>query len=162
MNMPIRLFVLILLLSLAGCGFQLRGSAALPFDSVYIDNAGPEMGVELERAIRTTQTEVMPTAGEAQAVLQILSQGQEQQILTLSGAGRVSEYRLIYRVSFRVHDKAGKNLMPLQQIELQREVTYDASQTLAKESEIALLYRDMQTDAVQQIVRRMAAAKRTQ
>jgi len=38
-----------------------------------------------------------------------------------------------------VHDKAGKNLMPPQQIELQRAVTYDASQTLAKESEIELV-----------------------
>lgn len=158
--MVMRALGFLLLLSLAGCGFQLRGSAALPFDSVYIENAGPEMGVELERAIRTTQTQVMPSAGEAQAVLQILSQGREQQILTLSGAGRVSEYRLIYRVGFRVHDKAGKDLIPPQQLDLQREVTYDASQTLAKESEIELLYRDMQTDAVQQILRRIAAAKR--
>jgi len=157
-----RALVVCVALALAGCGFQLRGSASLPFESIYIENAGPEMGVELERAIRTTQTQVRPSAEEAQAVLQVVSQGREQQILTLSGAGRVSEYRLIYRVGFRVRDKAGKDLMPLQQIELRRELTYDASQTLAKESEIALLYRDMQTDAVQQIVRRMAAAKPAQ
>ncbi len=158
--MLIRALALALVLSLAGCGFQLRGSAALPFDSVYIENAGPEMGVELARAIRTTQTAVVQSPAEAQAVLQVVSQGREQQILTLSGAGRVSEYRLIYRVSFRVRDKTGKELIPLQQLELRRELTYDASQTLAKESEIALLYRDMQTDAVQQMMRRMAAATR--
>lgn len=155
-----RILAIVLTLVLAGCGFQLRGSAALPFDSVYIENAGPDMGVELARAIRTTQTEVVPSPGAAQAVLQVVSQQREQQILTLSGAGRVSEYRLIYRVAFRVRDKAGKDLMPLQQLELRRELTYDASQTLAKESEIALLYRDMQTDAVQQMIRRMAAVKR--
>jgi LPS-assembly lipoprotein len=117
------------------------------------------MGVELERAIRTTQTRVVPAAEEAQAVLQVVSQGREKQILTLSAAGRVSEYRLIYRVGFRVRDKAGRDLMPLQQLELRRELTFDATRTLAKESEENLLYRDMQTDAVQQILRRMAAAK---
>jgi LPS-assembly lipoprotein len=155
-----RLLALALLLGVAGCGFQLRGSASLPFESVYIENAGPSMEVELARAVRTTATQVTSSPAEAEAVLQVVSQGREQQILTLSAAGRVNEYRLIYRVAFRVRDKAGKELMPLQQLELRRELTYDASQTLAKESEIELLYRDMQTDAVQQILRRLAAARR--
>lgn len=151
------MFVLILLLS--GCGFQLRGSATLPYDSLHISGAGPEMGVELERAIRTTQTRVVDKAENAQGTLQILSQAREKQILTLSAAGRVSEFRLIYRVAFRVQDASGKELIPQQQMQLQRELTFDATRTLAKESEEALLYRDMQTDAVQQILRRLAAAK---
>ena len=150
-------FGLVLLLS--GCGFQLRGSATLPYDSLHITGAGPEMGVELERAIRTTQTRVVDRPEEAQGILQILSQAREKQILTISAAGRVNEYRLIYRVAFRVQDAAGKELMPPQQMQLQRELTFDATRTLAKESEESLLYRDMQTDAVQQIVRRLAAAK---
>ncbi len=157
MRSKILMFGLVLLL--AGCGFQLRGSATLPFDSLHIAGAGPEMGVELERAIRTTQTRVVDTPEEARGILQILSQEREKQILTLSAAGRVSEYRLLYRVAFRVHDGAGKNLLAPQRMELRRELTFDPSQTLSKESEESLLYRDMQTDAVQQILRRLAAAK---
>jgi LPS-assembly lipoprotein len=148
-----------LLITLAGCGFQLRGSASLPYESLYVAGADPDMGVELQRAIRNTQTRVVGTAEDAQGTLQVMFQGREKQILTISGAGQVSEYRLIYRVGFRVHDNAGKDLLPTQNIELQREMTFDPSRTLAKESEEALLYRDMQTDAVQQIIRRMAAAK---
>jgi LPS-assembly lipoprotein len=148
-----------LVLLLAGCGFQLRGSAALPFESVYIEGAGSEMGVELTRAIRPTQTRVVETPEEAQAIVQIASQGREKRILSLSAAGRVNEFHLFYRVGFRVRDQAGKDIMPLQQIELRREITFNDSQTLAKESEGSLLYRDMQTDAVQQILRRLAAAK---
>jgi LPS-assembly lipoprotein len=148
-----------LVLLLAGCGFQLRGSATLPFESVYIEGAGSEMGVELTRAIRPTQTRVVETPEDAQAIVQIASQGREKRILSLSAAGRVSEFHLFYRVGFRVRDRAGKDIMPLQQIELRREITFNDSQTLAKESEESLLYRDMQTDAVQQILRRLAAAK---
>jgi len=154
-----RALALLLVLTLAGCGFQLRGSASLPFDSIYIDGAGSEMGVELARAIRPTQTRVVDSPDEAQAILQIVSQGREKQILTLSTAGRVSEYRILYRVGFRVRGKDGRELLPLQQIELRREITFNDAQTLAKESEEGLLYRDMQTDAVQQILRRLAVAK---
>jgi LPS-assembly lipoprotein len=144
---------------LAGCGFQLRGSATLPFESIYIEGAGQEVGVDLERAIRPTQTQVVDTPERAQAILQILSQGQEKQILTLSGAGRVSEYRLIYRIGFRVRNPAGKELLAPQQIELRRDMTYDDTQVLSKDSEQALLYHDMESDAVQQIIRRLKAAK---
>ena len=42
------------------------------------------------------------------------------------------------------------------QIELRRDITFNDNQTLAKESEELLLYRDMQVDAVQQIIRRMS------
>ncbi|MEO1766298.1 LPS assembly lipoprotein LptE [Thiobacter aerophilum] len=150
-----------LLLVLAGCGFALRGAASLPYQSLYIENAGPEMGVELARAIRTTDTRVVDDPAKAQAVLQVLSQQREKQILSISGAGRVSEYRLLYRVTFRVRDAAGKELLPVQSIELARELTYDASRALAKEAEEAVLYRDMQSDAVQQILRRLAGRRPT-
>ncbi len=154
-----RLLGVALLILLSACGFQLRGSATLPYESLYVENAGPEMGVELARAIRTTATRVAENPEDAQAVLQILAQQREKQILTLSGAGRVSEYRLIYRVSFRVRGRNGEELLPQQQIELRRELTYDASRALAKEGEEALLYRDMQSDAVQQILRRLSASR---
>jgi LPS-assembly lipoprotein len=42
---------------------------------------------------------------------------------------------------------------------LQRTLTYDAAQILAKEQEEALLFRDMRSDAVQQVMRRLSRAK---
>lgn len=154
-----RPFILLLALTLSACGFQLRGVATLPYQSLYIENAGPEMGVELARAIRTSGTQVVDDPAKAQAVLQVLSQQREKQILSISGAGRVSEYRLLYRVAFRVRDATGKELMPAQTIEAARELTYDAARALAKEAEEALLYRDMQRDLVHQILRRLAASR---
>ena len=42
---------------------------------------------------------------------------------------------------------------------LHREMTYDDQAVLAKESEQALLYQDMQEDAVRQMARRLSAAR---
>jgi len=153
--MHTRLLVLLLLLSLAGCGFQLRGNAALPFASVFIEG-GQEIVVALERAIRPTATKVTTRAQDAQVTLQILGESREKRILSLDSAGRVSEYRLLYRVSFKAVDNKGRELLEQQQIELRRDITFNDNQTLAKESEELLLYRDMQVDAVQQIIRRMS------
>ena len=52
---------------------------------------------------------------------------------------------------------AGKELIPESEIFQQREITFNETAALSKESEEALLYRDMQRDIVQQLVRRLAA-----
>ncbi len=44
-------------------------------------------------------------------------------------------------------------------LQVQRDISFNDSQRLSKESEEVLLYRDMQTDLVQQLMRRIAAAK---
>jgi len=156
-----QILVLLCLLGLSACGFQLRGNASLPFESIYVEG-GQDIAIDLQRAIRPTTTKVTDNAKDAQAVLQVLSEAREKRILTLSSAGRVNEFRLLYRVNFKVIDKTGLELLSPQLIELRRDITFNDSQTLAKESEEALLYRDMQSDAVQQIFRRMSALRAPQ
>ena len=156
-----QIMVLVGMLGLSGlgaCGFQLRGDASLPFESLYIEG-GQDIAVDLQRAIRPTATKVTDSAKEAEAVLQITNESREKRILGLNRAGRVNEFRLLYRVSFKVTGKAGTDLLEPQQIELRRDITFNDSQTLAKESEEGLLYRDMQVDAVQQIIRRMSVVR---
>ena len=42
---------------------------------------------------------------------------------------------------------------------LKRDLTFNDAATLAKESEANLLYRDMQMEVIQQLLRRMAAVE---
>jgi LPS-assembly lipoprotein len=56
-------------------------------------------------------------------------------------------------------DSKNREHIPASEIVLRRDYTYNDSQVLATESEEALLYRDMRTDAVSQLVRRLQAAK---
>jgi LPS-assembly lipoprotein len=70
----------------------------------------------------------------------------------------VREYALFQRFTFSVTDAKGV-VIPPTAITLRRVITYDENQELAKQAEEALLYRDMQSDLVQQILRRLAASK---
>lgn len=162
MNSKIReLLVVSMLLTLSACGFQLRGQAGLPFESLYISvPAGHPIGAELKRAIRAgSSTRIVDEARDAQATLQIVSAVNEKHILSLSGGGKVREFQLRYRVSFRLADAKGMALIPVNEITLKRDFSFNDTQVLAKEAEEALLNKDMQTDAVQQVMRRLAAAK---
>ena len=90
-----------------------------------------------------------------------VAEAREKVILSLDTAGRVREYQLRYRVGFRVHDGKGQSWIPTSEIALTRDISFNDSQIIAKENEEALLYRDMQTDMVQQMVRRLARARLT-
>jgi LPS-assembly lipoprotein len=144
---------------LAACGFQLRGSTNLPFDTIFIPVTS-SVGVDLKRNVAAgTATRVVGTAKEAQAQLIFTQDLREKVILSLNTAGRVREFQLRHRVGFRVIDSRGREYLPLNEIVLTRDVSFNDAQVLAKEAEEQLLYRDMQTDMVQQILRRLGGAR---
>ena len=158
--MSSRALVLGLALAVAACGFRLRGTAELPFQSLYVPGANSGIGLDLKRQIEAgTGSKVVDTAATAEAVMVFTQEAREKEILSLTSTGRVREFQLRYRVGFRVHDGKGVDYVPASVIQLTRDVTYNDEQILAKEQEELLLYRDMQTDMVQQILRRLAAAK---
>lgn len=145
----------------AGCGFRLRGSQQLPFETLYL--AVPEnsaLGAELARNIRVgTTTQIVTDRTKAQAVLELINELREREVLALDGQGRVREYQLRLRLLLRVTDGKGREFLAGTPLGVQRDIAFNESQVLAREAEETLLYRDMQTDLVQQIVRRLAAIK---
>jgi LPS-assembly lipoprotein len=142
----------------SGCGFQLRGSAKLPFETVYIPDNHP-MLVELSRALRSgSNVKIVNDPEIANARFVMLGEHRDKVILSVSTAGRVREYQLRYAIIFRVHDGRGGEYIPTNTVVLRRDVTFN-EQVLAKETEELLLYQEMRADMVQQIVRRMQAAK---
>lgn len=145
---------------LAGCGFHLRGGQTLPFNSLYVDApATSAFALQMKRVVgNSSQTKVVSAAKDAEAVLQVQAEAREKEILSLSGTGRVREYQLRYRLTYRVLDGKNVELLPSSQLLLRRDISFSDDAALAKESEEALLFRDMQSDAVQQLMRRLAAA----
>ena len=152
---------------LTGCGFHLRGSDGalkMPFASLYLAmDARSPLGVELARNIRATGgAKLVNSAKEAEASLEVLAETKDKTVLSLNTAGRVREYALTHSLKFRVVDKQGRELLMPTEINLRRSISFNESQVLAKEAEEALLFRDMQTDLVQQILRRLAAISTAQ
>jgi LPS-assembly lipoprotein len=155
-------FTIVLTLLLAACGFQLRGTADLPFETIYMPPAtAPGIALDLKRNIQAgTHTTVVDDPKKAEAVLEFSQELRDKLILSLAATGRVREYQLRYRVGFRVHDGKGGEFVPSSTVLLTRDITFNDSDVLSKETEEQLLYRDMQSDMVQQIMRRLAAAQR--
>ena len=157
-----RIILLLAALALAGCGFQLRGTADLPFKTIYMPPANqPGVALDLRRNIQAgSRTTVVDDPKGAEAVLEFTQESREKTILSLAANGRVREFELQYRVSFRVHDNKGGEFLPSNTVLLKRAVTFNDTDILAKEREDEQIYRSMESDMVQQILRRLEAAQR--
>ncbi|MEV4779322.1 LPS assembly lipoprotein LptE [Burkholderia sp. LMU1-1-1.1] len=161
--------VLAVSLTVSACGFHLRGDGGhytLPFPTMYVGlpESSP-LAVDLKRNINANgSTTVVKTAKEAEGIIEVISNPEHTKsktILSLNSNGRVRQYLLQYSIVFRVLDKQGAVLLPPTAIALSRPIDFNETQLLAKEQEEALLYKDMQTDLVQQMMRRIAAIKMT-
>ena len=146
-----------LLLLLAGCGFHLREHDAfkLPVETLAIRSAHGYTPFirELRRGIESNGGKILDDGKDAQLVLDIVSERESKDIITLSGSGRVLEYRLHFRVSLRAYDSAQNDWIPADEISLQRDFPYDDTQILAKEQEEAWLYQDMRSDVASELWR---------
>ena len=155
------LLALVLLGGLVACGFQLRGEQTLPFSALFVNgNAAYPSVAQIKQSVAAVpRTRVVNSLPEADAELKISNESRERIISALSAAGRVREYELRLRINYLLTDKQGHELIAPSEILLFRLVPYNETQVLSKGEEEALLYRDMQNDAVAQIKRRLAAAK---
>ncbi len=158
-----RIVAVLLAAALAGCGFHLRGegSGNLPYKTMYI--ALPDtsdVNLWLQRYIKASgQTELVDDAKRAEAVFQQLTENKQKTVLSINALGRVREYRLQLSYTFRVINAKGQVLVPPNEVNLTRDISYDDSNVLAKGLEEELLWRDMNNDLVNQIMRRLSIIK---
>ena len=149
----------VMLTALAGCGFHLRGPKPLDFATLHISASHySTLGTALRRQVELSgSTTVVEDPARAEVRLQILTSERTREILSITAIGKVREYELSQRIRFRLIDRENKELLPPVNLIARREYTFDDEQVLGKEQEEALLYRDMETDLVRQIMLRLAA-----
>ena len=152
----------LLALLLGACGFHLRGDASYPFKTIFVSApASPPLAAELTRAIAGgSGTTVVESPATAEVVLAVPFVTDDKDVLSLSSGGSVREYQIVKRVQFRLHDKDGNDWMPAGEIVVRRAYTVNETQVLARDLQEQRLLREMQSDAVQQIVRRLQAARK--
>jgi LPS-assembly lipoprotein len=148
--------------TLAGCGFKLRGKQTFAFETIGVtpEQGGP-IASELARYLGDLVLPVAPPAGGAppQVIVDILQELREKIIVGLNASGQVREYQLRIRLRFRLRTSTGRDLIAPTDIIQERDISFNESAVLAKEAEEVLIYRDMQADLVQQLLRRLAALK---
>ncbi len=152
------------ILPLAACGFRLRGSTEMAFRSIYVNVAeGSLLGNELKRNLASSGAlQVVSDAAlqaQAQTILDIFGEQREKTVVGVNASGQVREFQLRLRMRFKLRTPQGQELIPETELLLQRDISFNESAVLAKEAEEGLMYRDMQTDIVQQLMRRLAAVR---
>ncbi len=146
--------------TLAGCGFQLRGQAQLPFTSAFVQAADKSRLASLLRDNLSSQGKLADKAEGAPVRVLLTNEKQTKDILALSGAGKVREYRLHYQVTLSAFNGGGRELIVPSEIQLIRDYSYNDQQLLAKQAEEASLIRGMEQDALRQILRRLSYVQR--
>lgn len=156
------LLTLLMALLLTACGFHLRGAGeVIPFESIYVKGDGaPTIARNLKRMLNSSGVKVLSNEEDAQVSLELMGETYTKNILSLSGGGKVREYELLYKVTFRAREAKAELWGEPQTVNLRRDFSYSDSALLAKEAEEARLNTDMQGEAVREIMRRVGSISR--
>ena len=153
--------------TLGACGFKLRGPQTFAFDSLRMAGSeGTPVAVDLRRAlvvsgvpVFVSSTPTSPEGDTGQVVLTVLADQRERTVVGQTAVGQVRELQLRTRFRFRLRTISGRQLLDDTELLLERDISFTETAALAKDAEEALLFRDMQADIVQQVMRRLAAVK---
>ena len=151
-------------LALSACGFKLRQAPDFAFSTLYLAaGESSPLGNELRRNLESTgKVKVLrdgKSINDVDVILDLQQEQRERVVVGLNASGQVRELQLRLRVRFRLRTPEGGEPIPSVELLQTRDISYNETQALAKEAEEALLYRNMQSDIVQQILRRLAAVK---
>jgi len=155
----IQVLVVLLLATLQGCGFHLRGSAELPayISPIYLSGVGAHdpLRREIRQIFAGADVQLTEDPSEANSVLKVSKQKQDRRVLSVDNRGNVAEYEIHHAVEFELLDSAGKQLMEHQSVGAQRAYENNDTEILGKNKEESLLRRDLRLDLIRRVVNRM-------
>ena len=155
------LLILSPVLGATGCGFALRTAPNFAFKTLFSPFAESSLlGTELKRSLESGgNVRVISDVrqiDQADVILDVLQEQREKTVVAVNASGQVREFQLRIRFQFKLRSGKGKDLIPTTEILQKRDISFNESAVLAKETEEGLLYREMQSDIIQQIMRRLA------
>lgn len=156
-----RRFALLLPALLSACGFELRRDSELKIHAISLQGfkADSPMLAELRRQLGHSQVRLIDDPQKAELILETKRDLRDKTVVASTSAGQVREWQLRLRFDFLLRTPGGETLLPRTELRLTREMNYTETAALAKEQEEAQLYRAMQSDAVAQIMRHLAAVR---
>lgn len=149
--------MILVIISLIACGFQLRGGIEANFNSISIDGGSAGFVKQLKKRLRQSSIVVLPTGGEVK--LEIVDDLLNKRILSLNSDGRISEYELNYKVSYRVKGQNDSEWGQLINNEVRRQYTYDDENVVAKALEEEKLINGMRDELIRTITAQISLQK---
>ena len=152
-------------LLLGGCGFHLRGATTpLPAEMsvTYIHGTGEfdTLYDDFRTALESRGVRVTQDRGEATAVLNILENNTDKNVLTVDLSGKVLEYRISQDIQFEVVVADGQPLVDQQSVTRSRDFKFNRNDVLGKEREAETIRKELQRDTVNLAMMRITAAGR--
>ena len=150
--------MLLCLSLIQGCGFRPAGKADLDpvFDNTHVafEGRGRLMAELLESQFETNEVNLVAKE-QATAIVNVLYETRNREILSVDEEGRVSEYELILRVGINVTDAEGKKLVPNQDLRLSRDFFFEIDEVLGNEERV--IYDELREDISRLIIYRLQA-----
>lgn len=157
----IKLLFLIVVMTLSSCGFKLKGSYEIPYQTIYLQAAGESLvGRIIKKKLqRRPNIEIVQTLSAAEAAINILEEALTRTVAVLSNAGSVDEYELIYTIRYKIELSQNSSSSVERQIVLRRKITHSDLDIAAKSNEENSLIDDMASEAATSILVRLSREK---
>ena len=160
-----RLLAALPLFALSSCGFALRQTPALPFQKIALTGfaARSPLADELRRALaeQVRVVDSVESVNGADIVLNALLDRRERSLVAATTTAQTRELQLRLRFEYVLATPGGRPLSPTIEMLLSRDMSTNETFALAKAQEEAQLFAAMQTDVVQQVLRRLAQVRVT-
>lgn len=144
----------------SACGFHLRGPVAYPpaMARTYIDaeDRYTPFYRKLRAALRDAGVQVIAEPASAGAVLRILEDDSGERVLSVSARNTPREFDVYYIVRYAL-EIDGQQVLPAQQLVLNRDYTYDETLVLGKDNESELIRQALADDLVGVVTRRLSS-----
>ncbi len=155
------IFLSLLILSISGCGYHLRGSGAgkLDVNNVYLDIQNAQLIVtELKEQLTVRDVAISNSSEGVDRIVKLSNEAYDRRVLSVDeGTGKVTEYELEYHVGLEILTATGKSLAEPQDISLIRDITFDPNAAVGKFDEETLVRDDMIRSAANSILLRLQA-----
>ncbi len=169
MNRRLALMGCVSPLALAACGFKLRQAQEFAFASLQYNGPSTPVSLELRRLLQANGVQLnpppvapgpdQPPRASADVVMEVQQDRRERAVVGQTAAGQVRELQLRQRFQFRLRTRDGRDLIASEELLQTRDISFTETAVLSKDAEEALMYKDMLSDLVQQILRRLASVK---
>tara|TARA_B110000908_G_scaffold117523_1_gene137754 strand:- start:84 stop:623 length:540 start_codon:yes stop_codon:yes gene_type:complete len=163
----LNVFILTIVLTIAGCGFKLRGDFELPTGIQKLQLLAAQKNTPMHRILGKqlqgfnievwdNTVSASQVAEQVDVIVYLRSDQLERRLLSLFSTGQVAEYELVYTIKYQMKFPTQEP----QEIEFDvtREYQDDPDAVLAKSRELDLIQNEMRQEAANRIIRQIASS----
>lgn len=154
----LRVLVPLLALLVSACGFHLRGAVELPEElrNIYLDTSDSNLTRELNALLSDGGAEVVNVREDADVILKVGPGIFNRRVLSFDpDTGKELEIEIAYALAYSARRADGEVLQQRRVLTLQRSYVFDAGALLGTTRQETTLRKEMQRDAVQQLLRQL-------